>query len=109
MSKVPEDEGLFARLGPYIFDSRSYDAPSDTLVLTRGSTEYVVSHTTPEGHELLLHAETAEVVGLTVHDYEARLFDGPIEVTLPGPDEYDPNQAERLRLWMTSTYGGMCC
>lgn len=107
--QTSQEQPLFARLGPYIFEHRSYDPPTDTLILTRGSTEGAASHTTVEGHELLLDPKTGEVLGLTVRNYEARLFDGPIEVTLPGPHEHDPDKAERLRLWMASTYSGMCC
>ena len=113
MNAEPKDKStekpIAGRLGNIVFDGRRYDPAIDLLTLTRGDTTGAIPHSTPEGHELLLDPRTGEVVGLTVQGYEARLFDGPIEVTLPGPHEGDPDRAERAHLWMGSLYGGMCC
>ncbi len=108
MNRQGEQEPIAGRLGDIIFDDHSYDPLTDLLVLTRGDTSGAVTHVTPEGHELLLRPDTEEIVGLTVYEYQAKLFDGPIEVTFPGPFEDDPNRARRAHLWMGSLYGGMC-
>lgn len=105
----PDKSAVVARLGTIVFDKGSYDPLTDVLVLTRGEATDATSHITPEGHELHLDPGTGEVMGLTVRGYQAALFDGPIEVTLPGPHEDDPMRATRPRLWMSSLYGGMCC
>lgn len=98
---------VLARLGSVVFSCRAYDPLTDLLELWNGEREGSLHHTTPEGHELLLGQE-GSVVGLVVKDYQARLFDGPIEVTLPGEHELDPAKADRRHLWMPSLYGGMC-
>jgi hypothetical protein len=108
MNGRQEERPIAGRLGDVVFDGRTYDPLTDLLVLTRGDTSGAVTHTTPEGHELLLRPETGEIVGLTVREYQATLFDGPIEVTFPGPFEDDPNRARRAHLWIGSLYGGMC-
>ena len=104
-----QEQAIVARLGAITFNRRSYDPPTDLLVLAHGDTTGAILHVTPEGYELLLHPDTGDVVGLTVRGYQNLLFDGPIEVTLPGPHENDPERATRAHLWMTSMYGGMCC
>lgn len=98
---------MLARLGDIIFVRRRYDPPTDLLELYTGDGEGAVSRPTPEGHELLLDSQ-GKIAGLIVHDYQARLFDGPIEVTLPGEHETNPQKADRRHLWMPSLYGGMC-
>lgn len=98
---------VLARLGSITFSCRDYDPLTDLLELWNGEREGTVPHLTPEGHEVLLDRE-GSVVGLVVKGYQARLFDGPIEVTLPGENEDNPATADRRHLWMPSLYGGMC-
>lgn len=109
MTEERTEKPVAARLGAITFDKRSYDPLTDVLILGRGDAVETTTHITPEGHELRLDPATGEVVGLTVRGYEAALFDGPIEVTLPGPHEDDPQRSTRAHLWMSSLYGGMCC
>jgi len=101
------DTPILARLGSITFSRRSYDPLTDLLELWNGEREGFARHLTPEGHEVLLDQE-GSVVGLVVKEYQARLFDGPIEVTLPGEHEHNPAKSDRRHLWMPSLYGGTC-
>jgi uncharacterized protein YuzE len=77
-------------IGPYEFDSATYDSEADVLYLRKGPAQEAAStQATPEGHAVRFD-ERGDVIGLTV--VNARWLverDGKLALTLPTRVETD--------------------
>ncbi len=77
-------------IGPYQFDSATYDAKADVLYLRQGAAQEAASTlATPEGHAVRFD-EGGDVIGLTV--VNARWLveqDGKLLITVPTMVEAD--------------------